>query len=481
MPAEVTPVPAEVTPVPAEVTPVPAEVTPVPAEVTPVPAEATPVPAEVTPVPAEATPVPAEEIVPPQEENPSAPADAVPPAEEIIAVPPQPDPPSEPEPAQEAAVPDTAPAEGTVETGESAALRRTGLPVRAAADPGNLDAINSILQSQEYRDAQAALAELDAELAELGISRYDLPVEAASVNIELITVRARLAAIDAILSSIGLTRESLPESVEEMENGLAQAEEGIALLTDALAQLDSGVMQLGGAQAVLSSVQSGGILELADGAAQIAINSAALENALAQVDSGLASIEDAREDALAAADISANISLNTITAILSAQNFSMPAGYVAENGIHYMVSVGDKLTDAEELEDLLLFDTGEKSIGPVFLKDVSDVFVTDDSDETYARLDGENGLILSFEKQSNAATANVTDSLNERFRQLEEAYPGLHFVSLMNQGDYIYMIVNSILESLLAGAVFAILILILFLRDWRPTVITLVAIPLSVV
>jgi len=90
-------------------------------------------------------------------------------------------------------------------------------------------------------------------------------------------------------------------------------------------------------------------------------------------------------------------------------------------------------------------------------------------------------VMLTFEKQSTYATAETTDNILDRFAKLENENQGLHFVPLMNQGDYIYMVVEQILSSLLLGALFSVLVLFLFLKDWRPTVITLCAIPISVI
>lgn len=146
-----------------------------------------------------------------------------------------------------------------------------------------------------------------------------------------------------------------------------------------------------------------------------------------------------------------------------------------------MVSVGDEIDTLEELENLLLFDLGMDGLQPIRLCDVAEVMLTDNRNESYARLNGEQGIVLTFEKQSTYSTAGATNNINDRFRELEKQYPGLHFVALMDQGDYIYMIVENILSSLLLGSVFAILILFLFLRDIRPTFITLCAIPISVV
>ena len=203
--------------------------------------------------------------------------------------------------------------------------------------------------------------------------------------------------------------------------------------------------------------------------------------ALTQIDAGFDTLEESRADALKQADLNNIITMDMVSQILMAQNFAMPAGYVEEDGINYMVSIGDEITELEVLQDLLLFDMGMEGIDPIYLKDVAVVVLTDNRDETYAKLDGADGLMLSFEKQSTYATAETTKNINARFRELEKEYEGLKFVSLMDQGDYIYMVVESILKNLFLGAVFSVLILFLFLRDMRPTFITLCSIPISVV
>ena len=349
-------------------------------------------------------------------------------------------------------------------------------------DPPDFDAqIAEIYASEEYLSAVDAVSDVESELSELGSGRYTAEADILAAQAELAAVQTELAVIDATLETLDMSRSGLSDTITEMESGLAQARSGASMLQDALDQLDAGTIQLSEAMGTLSEARSDGLLQMAEAAAQLAANSAALDSAMAQVDSGLESIEDSRENALASADISGSITMSSVSSILAAQDFTMPAGYVETRGVSYMVSVGDEIADIDELRSLLLFDTGEDAIGPVYLSDVAAIFVTDNADETYARLDGEHGLILTFEKQSNAATADVTDALAKRFSELERAYPGLRFVPLMDQGEYIALIVRSILQSLLYGAIFAILVLLLFLRDVRPTIITLVSIPISLV
>ena len=176
------------------------------------------------------------------------------------------------------------------------------------------------------------------------------------------------------------------------------------------------------------------------------------------------------------------LTISTVSGLLTAQNFSMPAGYISDDsGVSYMVSVGQKITTSGELEEMVLFDLGLEGVEPIRLGDVATVAVTDDADQLYTKLDEENGILLSFTKQSNYATAEVSNNISDRFKTLEAQYEGLSFVPLMDQGDYIYLIVETIMSSLLWGALFSVVVLFLFLRDWRPTVITLVSIPVSVI
>ena len=75
----------------------------------------------------------------------------------------------------------------------------------------------------------------------------------------------------------------------------------------------------------------------------------------------------------------------------------------------------------------------------------------------------------------------MSDNITARLEQLTTQYPNISFKPLMDQGDYIHLIVDTIVSSLLWGALFSVVVLFLFLRDWRPTLITLISIPTSVI
>ncbi len=207
----------------------------------------------------------------------------------------------------------------------------------------------------------------------------------------------------------------------------------------------------------------------------------AKEKGLTVMAETLQQAEDAKEQAYSSADVSGIVTMDMVSNLLTAENFSMPAGYVEQEGVSYLVDVGDELASLEEIQNLLLIDPGIEGVDPVYLKDVADVYMSDNSGETYAKINGEDGIVLSFSKQSDYATAKVSQNIVKRFEELQEQYEGLEFITLMDQGDYIYMIVDSIMQNLLLGALFAVIVLFLFLQDLRPTFITLCSIPISVV
>lgn len=338
-----------------------------------------------------------------------------------------------------------------------------------------------IRESAGYQQAEASFAELMVRLSALGLDPDSLQARIEERQAAYNDIQARIAQVRTSLEEQGISPDQLESQISEMDSQITQIDEGITALKDGLTQIDAGMIQLQDAAMILSTQKTSGLLQLAQAATEISVNQSNVTNALTQLEAGLTTIEDTKEKTLAQADLFNILTMDTISAILTAQNFSMPAGYVKQDGVSYMVSVGDELTSVEEFEDLLLFDLHIDGILPIYLKDVAAIMVTDNSGESYSKLGKAEGISLTFEKQSTFATAETTDNIAVRLRELEQEYPGLHFVSLMDQGSYIYLIVNTILRSLGLGAIFAILVLFLFLKDVRPTLITLVSIPVSLI
>ena len=337
----------------------------------------------------------------------------------------------------------------------------------------NLRELADIQREKARLEAENAPYQAKIEAIRQNPSMTEEEKQAAIAEIEsdpeYVRIQAELAALDLRMAALGVKWDEAVQRAKEWKKQLEELEKQLRDL-----ETDEGV-------AKLADQVTAGTLTMADAVTQIISANIQLDSALNQIDQGLQTLEESRSAALSQADLSSSLNLSTITALLTAQNFSMPAGYLKEDGVNYMVSVGDAIDTRQDLEDLVLFDLGMDGIDPIRMKDVADVAITDNSSEIYDKLNGKDGVIVSFNKQSTYATAEVSDNINSRFRELEAEYQGLSFVPLMDQGDYIYLIINSILSSLGWGALFSVLILYLFLRDLRPTVITLCSIPISVI
>lgn len=312
---------------------------------------------------------------------------------------------------------------------------------------------------------------------------------------------AKRAAADGVAGAVGDSADEVYHKLKELYDKLKDADIGDILgdiITDpegSLEKLEQSLKSLreqtkkmlddlesGKLKAQMEGDISDFLVQMMDGMSQMTGAELQLSQAKSQIESGLKQLREVYDQVDSRTDLGGLLSISTVSGLLMAQNFSMPAGYIDDNsGVSYMVSVGQRVENSRELENMVLFDLGLDGIDPITLGDVATVVVTDDSDQLYTKLNDENGILLSFNKQSNYATAAVSNNLTDRFRELESQYEGLTFVPLMDQGDYIYLIVETILSSLLWGALFSVVVLFLFLRDWRPTVITLLSIPVSVI
>ena len=188
---------------------------------------------------------------------------------------------------------------------------------------------------------------------------------------------------------------------------------------------------------------------------------------------------DAEEKAMASSDVSKLLDIDTLAQLIYAQNFSMPAGYVKDSsGKSWLLKVGEEYDSIEDISGALLLHVD--GFGDVRLSDVADVEVIDNAEASYTRLNGERAAVLKIYKGDTSSASEVSDNCLSAFQELEARYDGLHVVVLSNQGNYITIIVKSILSSMVIGAALAIIVLALFLRDVKPTLVVGFSIPLSV-
>ena len=293
-----------------------------------------------------------------------------------------------------------------------------------------------------------------------------------SLQVEKAGVQAAVSAAEAELKKSGVSYTDIEKAKIEAAAGFgaasAQISSGQSALNSAQTTLDSNKESLNSAQDQITE----GWDSIADAKKQLA-------DGWDQYNTSLENFEVQKAEALRNANADQLVNMQTLSQLIYAQNFAMPAGYLddAEDN-SWLLKVGSNYESVDELSNIVL--TNIEDIGDVRLCDVADITVIDNADDSYARLNGQSAVVLSVFKSSTAGTNEVSKNIAAAISELEEQYPGLSVLTLMDQGDYITMIINGVLQSMIVGAALAILILALFLKDVKPTIVVAVSIPLSV-
>lgn len=285
--------------------------------------------------------------------------------------------------------------------------------------------------------------------------------------------------LKSMLAMVGSNAEDPSARLDQIEAALADLDTELIAAKAMAEQAKAGVEK---AQEAYKKLEEGKILAAAgfgSASAQLAAAESALKEGEAQLEDAQEQFEDARKAALEQADMSQLLTKEMVANLVMAQNFAMPAGYLYQGEDQYLLKVGDAFSSVEEVENALLLHMDAGDVGDVRLSDVADVTVIDNSGESYARMNGNPAVAVSIQKASTASTSEVSKTVNEAIEELEAKYPGLRITPLMDQGVYIQMTVDSVLSNLGWGAVLAVLVLALFLKDLRPTLVVAFSIPIS--
>ena len=336
---------------------------------------------------------------------------------------------------------------------------------------------------------------LKTQLENVGGNSQELSTSLASVQAQLQVVRGKL-------KDAGITEEMLPSKVNEVNTALTSANSGLkqvetqektlaknkAKITAAKKKINAGLKKLNATKKKLEKGQIS-TTEATEqlnkqkilSSIQLSVSEAQMDNGKNKLDEADKQLKDSKKTTKSNANLKKIITKEMVENVLKAQNFDMPSGYITEGDASYLVRVGDKIQSEKEIKNLVVCNMDLDGLDPIKLSDVADIAVTDNSDDVYTVVNGNPAVLVTLQKQSGFSTGDVTSALTERFDQLQKDNQGLHVSVLMNQGVYIDLVVDAVVQNLLLGGLLAILILLFFLRDWRPTFIVACSIPLSVI
>ena len=332
---------------------------------------------------------------------------------------------------------------------------------------------------EEQQELQNAIGEMNAQLDSLNMAKTEAQAQLQTLNEGLALMDIEVINKGIEEANSGLSQ--IAQAQAQLDAGLAQITQGKEKLNQAREQLESGKSQMSAAEVQLETQKILAAVQMSSAAAKIEVSTSQMQAAQSQIDAGKEQLDAAKEQIQEQTDLHTILTQDMIKGILAAENFAMPAGYVQEDKKDYLVRVGEKVQDVDTLKDLVILDLGLEGLEPIKLSDVAEIQVTDDSSEVYAVINGNPGVMLTIEKQTGYSTGEVTDKIIDRMESLEQEEKGLHFTTLMDQGIYIDMVIQSVMQNMIYGGILAVLILFVFLRSVRPTFVIACSIPISVV
>ena len=174
-----------------------------------------------------------------------------------------------------------------------------------------------------------------------------------------------------------------------------------------------------------------------------------------------------------------NLSLNSIVGAIASNNINMAAGQVVDGGKNMTIRLIGKYKQLADVENV---DVPLPTGSIVKLKDIASVNMVQSRDDAAVYLNGGDALYFAVMKQSDANTVETAEAVQAALAELSGKLPGgITFIEAMNQADMINMAIDNLVSSLLQGIVLAVIVLFLFLRSVRSTLVIAISIPVSLI
>ncbi len=173
------------------------------------------------------------------------------------------------------------------------------------------------------------------------------------------------------------------------------------------------------------------------------------------------------------------IGLNQLIQKLKMENISLPSGRIEQGYTEYIIRTIGEFNNVEEIGNLVI---SIKNNVPVYLREIAQVEDATQEIRSYSRVNAKDAVLLVVSKESGANTVQVVDRVMKEMERLKTKLPkDINPVLVFDQARFIKRILTETANNAILGSILTILVLYLFLRNWRPTFTIALAIPLSII
>jgi multidrug efflux pump len=175
----------------------------------------------------------------------------------------------------------------------------------------------------------------------------------------------------------------------------------------------------------------------------------------------------------------ANVTVEEISQLLSEQNASLPSGQIRSRDRYYSVVMDTSLKSIEQFNDLIIRDKQNQAIR---LRDIGEAKLDAENVDSAFRINGKPGVALAIVPQSNANPLDVEKNIKRLFAEVKRTLPqGMHADIIYDQGDYIRASIHSVYKAFFEAVIFVWLVIFVFLRNFRATLIPITTIPVCLI
>jgi len=183
------------------------------------------------------------------------------------------------------------------------------------------------------------------------------------------------------------------------------------------------------------------------------------------------------------------LTVTQIQQMLAAQNMQIAAGSITENNLSYILTTMGEYTSLNDIRNTVISYRGGGYSGgqvepprQVYLRDLGDVFEGFRDETSAVFVDGQSAVMMSVQKQSGKNSVQAAKDLRARLERMKgELPPDVKITELFNTTDMIESSLNQVTNTAISGALLAVIVLFLFLRSVKPTLIIGISIPVSVI
>jgi HAE1 family hydrophobic/amphiphilic exporter-1 len=173
-----------------------------------------------------------------------------------------------------------------------------------------------------------------------------------------------------------------------------------------------------------------------------------------------------------------DLSVDKIINIIQTENQNIPLGEIDEGDTTYLLRSQGQFEDLDQIRDLVVL---TKNSVPVYMRDIAEVKDSTEDFRSFTRINGKPGVRLRVTKQSGENTVQIADLVKAEVARINREMPNIRLTMLDDQSVFIHRAIDSVKEHAIVGSVLVILVIFIFLRDFRATLIVCTSIPISVI